>query len=73
MLRLQSLTGSSGDLLADRRYAYAEGLMADGDAAAAADLLRQALELVPDWVPALMALALAEERRGGPGRGDRRV
>ncbi|WP_245572824.1 class I SAM-dependent DNA methyltransferase [Lichenihabitans psoromatis] len=55
---------SSGDLLADRRFAYAETLLAEGDAEAAADLLKQTLERVPAWVPAWMMLAHAEERRG---------
>ena len=42
---------TSGDMTADRRFAYAQGFAEDGDFAAAADLVRQALELVPDWVP----------------------
>lgn len=55
---------SSGDLLADRRFAYAQSMMAEGDCGAAADLLRQVLELTPHWVPALMALGTAAERSG---------
>lgn len=43
---------SSGDLLADRRYAYAEALLTEGDAAAAIELAEQALERAPDFVPA---------------------
>jgi predicted TPR repeat methyltransferase len=43
---------SSKDLVADRRYAYAEAALADGDAAAAADLMAQTIPLVPDWPPA---------------------
>ena len=39
---------SSGDLIADRRADYAEALLAV-DPAAAADLLAQALDLVPGW------------------------
>ncbi|KQT55132.1 MULTISPECIES: class I SAM-dependent DNA methyltransferase [unclassified Aureimonas] len=39
----------SGDPLADRRADYAKGLAADGDGAAAADLMRQALDLAPAW------------------------
>ncbi len=54
----------SGDLLADRRYAYAADALAEGDAAAAADLMRQTVGLVPAWVPAWMLLAAAEERLG---------
>ena len=40
---------TSGDIMADRRFAYAEGMAADKDYAAAADLAQQALELVPHW------------------------
>lgn len=40
---------SSGDLLADRRASYAEMLHESGDARAAADLMRQALERAPEW------------------------
>lgn len=40
---------SSGDLIADRRADYAEGLLAAGEAAAAADLYAQALEVAPGW------------------------
>lgn len=57
-------TGSSGDLLADRRFDYAAGALADGDVEAAADLIRQVLDLAPRWVPAWMLLAEVEERRG---------
>ena len=55
---------SSGDLLADRRFAYAQALMTEGEFAAAADLFRQVLELTPCWTPALMALGVAAERSG---------
>ncbi|MDD8022503.1 MAG: methyltransferase domain-containing protein [Paracoccaceae bacterium] len=41
---------SSGDLIADRRADYAEGLLAAGEAAAAADLYVQALEIAPQWI-----------------------
>lgn len=57
---------SSGDLLADRRYDYAMFAKAEGDLAAAADLLAQALEIVPRWAPAWFALGEVEaalERR----------
>jgi len=59
--------GSSGDLLADRRYAYAKGAFDEADFAAAADLARQALELAPRFAAghallgrALMALGARE-------------
>ena len=46
---MKPLQLSSGDLLADRRHDYAERLFASGDHAAAAELMRGALELAPDW------------------------
>ena len=55
---------SSGDLIADRRAAYAEALAEDGDFAAAADLIEQALELVPDWTGGLSLLGDYRERAG---------
>lgn len=55
---------SSGNLFADRRYEYARAAAKDGDDAAAADLLEQALELAPDWAAAWFALGEACERQG---------
>jgi predicted TPR repeat methyltransferase len=40
---------SSGDLIADRRATYAEMLAENGEHAAAADLMRDALGLAPGW------------------------
>lgn len=40
---------SSGDLVADRRAAYAAALASDNEFAAAAELMEQALELAPGW------------------------
>jgi predicted TPR repeat methyltransferase len=57
---------SSGDLLADRRYAYAVAAAKDGDHEAAADLLEQTLEIVPGWPPALLALGDARLALGAP-------
>ncbi len=56
---------SSGNLTADRRYAYAQALRAEGDWAAAADMIAQALELAPAWAEGRFALAetLAESRQ----------
>lgn len=48
---------SSGNLTADRRFAYAQMLRKDGDFAAAADVLAQALELAPRWAEGHFALA----------------
>ncbi len=55
---------SSGDLLADRRYDYAMAAKADGDLAAAADLLVQALEIAPGWAAGWFALGEVEAGRG---------
>lgn len=55
---------SSGDLIADRRFAHGELLSQEGDHAAAADLFTQSLERAPEWAPAWMALGLAHERNG---------
>lgn len=55
---------SSGDLLADRRYAYAMAAKADGDLTAAADLLVQALEIAPHWAAGWFALGEVEMARG---------
>jgi len=46
---MQPVQMSSGDLVADRRASYAEMLLEAGEASAAADLMRDALELVPGW------------------------
>ena len=40
---------SSGDVIADRRADYARMLAEQGEYAAAAELIEQALELAPDW------------------------
>jgi len=47
---------SSGDILADRRFAWAQAAAAEGDHAGARDLLEQTLERAPGWAPALLAL-----------------
>lgn len=57
---------SSNDLLADRRFAWAAALTAEGDHAAAADLLAQVVERVPAWAPGWAALADARERTDAP-------
>lgn len=52
---------SSGDLLADRRYRYAEACLAEGDAPACADLAGQAIEIAPRYAPAWLLLGRARE------------
>lgn len=55
---------SSGDLIADRRAHYAQMLAENGDAAAAADLMAQALELVPGWTAGWDLLGQYREAAG---------
>jgi predicted TPR repeat methyltransferase len=55
---------TSGDLIADRRYSFARDLIARGDLAAAADLLTQAVELVPRFASAWFALGEMREQLG---------
>jgi predicted TPR repeat methyltransferase len=64
---MQTSSGSSGDLRADRRFLYAEESAAEGDDAAATELLEQCLEIAPDWAPAWFALGAAQERLGEIG------
>jgi predicted TPR repeat methyltransferase len=59
---------SSGDLLADRRYRYAEACLAEGDYAGAADLAEQALEIAPRYAPAWLLLGRAREGLADPDR-----
>lgn len=55
---------SSGDLTADRRRALAREYLAAGEPAAAAELMEQALELVPDWAVGWLELAEFREAAG---------
>jgi len=59
-----SAHASSGDLLADRRYAWAMGAFAEQDFEAAADLLRQTIEAAPNWAPAHAMLGDALAKMG---------
>lgn len=54
----------SGDPRADRRAEYAESYARSGDPAAAADLMRQAVELAPRWSLGRMRLAAFLEETG---------
>jgi predicted TPR repeat methyltransferase len=56
------------DPIAERRYDYARAAAGDGDWAAAAEVLEQALQLAPDWAPAWFALGEARERLGDKAR-----
>jgi predicted TPR repeat methyltransferase len=55
---------ASGDLIANRRFAYAKAAAAGGDLSAAAELFEQALELTRDWAAAWFALGEAREKLG---------
>jgi predicted TPR repeat methyltransferase len=55
---------SSGNLTADRRFAYARMLHESGDAVAAAEVIAQALELVPNWAEGRFALGEAHVAAG---------
>lgn len=57
-------TFSSGDLTADRRADYARMLVDSGDPAAAAELMAQALDLVPNWAAGWFSLGILREKAG---------
>nr|WP_272213162.1 methyltransferase domain-containing protein [Marinicella sp. W31]MDC2879110.1 methyltransferase domain-containing protein [Marinicella sp. W31] len=61
---MNNLSFSSGDLLADRRADFARMLDEAGEFAAAADLMVQALELVPGWPAGLALLSAYQEHAG---------
>jgi predicted TPR repeat methyltransferase len=62
-----SCRSGSGDLLADRRYAYAEACLAEGDAQAAIEMAEQTLEIAPRYAPAWFLLGRAREVRHRAG------
>lgn len=47
---MSKFSTSSGNLAADRRLAYAEALLSEGDAPAAAALLAETMDMVPTWL-----------------------
>ena len=55
---------SSGDMIADRRFDFARDLQLKGDLVAAADLLLQAIELVPGFASAWFTLAEIRQQLG---------
>lgn len=61
---LSKASYSSGDVVADRRADYARRLAEGGDHAAAAELMEQALELVPDWAAGWDLLGSYWEKAG---------
>jgi len=64
---LSTLFLSSGDLIADRRYAWAQDREEKGDLQGAAELLEQALELAPGYASAWFALGEIREKLGDAG------
>ena len=70
-------TASSGDLVVDRRLAFAEGYAAEGDLAAAIGILAEAMDLVPGWAAGWFRLgewrAEAGDRAGAIAAWDRAV
>ncbi|WP_158554720.1 methyltransferase domain-containing protein [Methylovirgula sp. 4M-Z18] len=62
--RVPADMSSSGNLTADRRYLWAQAALAEDDFAAAEEILRQILELVPDWPAAWVTLGAALRGRG---------
>ncbi len=64
MAPLPPIRVTTGDPAADRRFAYAQGAWEDGDAAAAADLAEQTLELSPRFAPAHALLGRARSALG---------
>jgi predicted TPR repeat methyltransferase len=61
---MKPLPASSGDVIADRRADYAEMLFADGEHAAAAELMLGALELAPGWAMGWFRLGEFHEMAG---------
>lgn len=59
---------TSGDITADRRAEYAKMLSENGDHAAGADLMAQALDLVPGWAAGWFQLAEIAEKAGEKDR-----
>jgi predicted TPR repeat methyltransferase len=55
---------AAGDLIAERRFAYAKAAAKDGDWSAAADLYEQTVERAPHWAAAWFVLGEAREKLG---------
>jgi predicted TPR repeat methyltransferase len=55
---------SSGDVIADRRFEWARDRQSKGDLTGAADLMMQAIELVPAYAPAWFVLGELREMLG---------
>lgn len=64
-MMINTINGSSGDLLIDRRFEYAQGLASRGEFLAAAELLAQAIEIAPTWPPLPFQLGECLRQAGG--------
>jgi predicted TPR repeat methyltransferase len=64
-MMIHTINASSGDLLADRRFEYAQGLAARGEFLAAAELLEQTIEIAPAWPPLPFHLGECLRQAGG--------
>lgn len=63
-MALKSVHRSTGDAIADRRYAYATAAFVEADWQVAIDLASQTLELTPDFAPAHVLLGRAQAALG---------
>lgn len=61
---MQPLFVTSGNMTADRRYEFAQQYWKRGDLDAAADVMRQAVELAPHFAAAWFALGEIQDARG---------
>jgi predicted TPR repeat methyltransferase len=61
---MQPFFVTSGNMTADRRYEFAQQSWKRGDLDAAADVMRQAVELAPDFAAAWFALGEIQDARG---------
>ncbi|MDF2119995.1 methyltransferase domain-containing protein [Roseiarcaceae bacterium H3SJ34-1] len=61
---LEAQIQSSGNIVLDRRYAWAKAEAEDGAHAAAADILDQIVAEAPRWAAAWFALGVAREKAG---------
>ncbi|RDV03682.1 methyltransferase domain-containing protein [Undibacter mobilis] len=61
---MSAIHQTSGDLIADRRFEWARGLIDAGDHAAAADLLAEVVTLAPGFAAAWFALGDTREKLG---------
>lgn len=64
MADIEPLSQSSGNIIMDRRYAWAKAEADDGAYAVAADIFEQIIADAPQWPAAWFALGVAREKAG---------